>query len=419
MRGARVCCRAVAVTASTTRRSRTVRRILLGLFGAAAVLGALVLLLLLQLLARDATLYDKDFGQEYVLARAILEGVEPYQPIRDLGARYVGVVSGNFDKPHPTPHPPTVGLLALPLGLMSYPSAARTWFGFELVCLMASVVLLVRGANLPIPLRNAPILAVALVAWPPLTLEFGLGQLMLPLLLALAGAQVALLGGRAAIGGGLLGLTLLIKPIAWPWLIVLAWRRDWLALVAASAVALIGGVVSVVAIGFESAVNYLTHVLPTMSTAFLAEPTNMSLWTVGPRLGSISLGGIPPLAVFVVAAWWSCQRRQLGVSLAMMTVACLLVSPIAWYFYLVLAILPAAYVMAALWRRGLRPPEVAAGLGVFGLMSVSQSLLRELEQGGAGAGIMLEPTLALVLLGVLVAWVTEGKVRTSVPRSTM
>ena len=43
------------------------------------------------------TIYDKDFTQEYLLARAILDHVEPYQPIRDLGARYVGS-TGYLDK---------------------------------------------------------------------------------------------------------------------------------------------------------------------------------------------------------------------------------------------------------------------------------------------------------------------------------
>jgi len=55
---------------------------------------------------------------------------------------------------------------------------------------------------------------------------------MLPLLVGLVGGQVALLCGRPLLGGAMLGLTLLIKPIAWPWLIVLAWRRDFRALAA-------------------------------------------------------------------------------------------------------------------------------------------------------------------------------------------
>jgi hypothetical protein len=380
------------------------RRVWLGVLGVSALVGALVLTR--SLLPVDATLDQKDFAQEYLLARTILNGVDPYQPIQVLAARY-GLETGVFQKLHPTPHPPTVGLLALPLGLVSYPLATRAWFGFELVCLFGAVALLIRGAGLPLELRNVPLLAVALIAWPPVTLEIRLGQLMLPVLLALAGAEVALLSKRSMLGGGLLGVTLLIKPIAWPWLIVLAWRRDWRALAVAAVVVLAGGVLSVAAIGLGPAVNYLTNVLPVMSNAFQNEPTNMSLWTVAPRLGSSWLSGVLPTAVLVVAVGWTCRRLSLGISLSVMTIASLLTSPILWYFYLVLALLPMTHVLAALWRRGLRRTDVAAALLVFGLNSVSQNKLVELGDAGGGAAILLEPAVGLILLAVLLARLTS------------
>jgi hypothetical protein len=406
----------VVVRASSRRLSPRGRRVWLGVLAASALAGALVLTR--SLLPVEATLDEKDFVQEYLLARAILDRVDPYQPIDVLGARY-GQFNGFFQKTHPTPHPPTVGLLALPLGLMSYGTAVRVWFGLELTCLVASVVLLIRGAGLPLWLRNAPLLAVALIAWPPVSLDLLLGQLMPLVLLGLAAAWLALLMGRSSLGGGLLGLTLLIKPIAWPWLIVLAWRRDWRSLGAASVVVAAGGALSIAAIGLAATTNYVTNVLPMMSPAFLDEPTNMSLWTVAPRLGSTALSGILPAAALLVAVWWACRRIPLAASLAMMTVASLLVSPILWYFYLVTALLPMAYVIAVLWRRGLPLAELVAALGVFGLLSVSQYQLTQLGDGGAGAAIMLEPTVALVLLGGLLAWVSQGEPRTSVARSTL
>jgi Glycosyltransferase family 87 len=378
------------------------RRLCLGALALGAGFGALVLL---NLVPVDSTLMEKDFGQEYLLARAILDRVDPYQPIQVLGARYVGV-TGYFDKPYPTPHPPTVGLVALPFGLLSYPSAVRAWFGFELGCLVAAVGLLIRGAGLRIRLRNAPVLALALVAWPPLTLELGLGQLMLPLLLGLAGAQLALLAGRSAAGGGLLGLTLLIKPIAWPWLIVLAWRRDWRALAAAAVVVAVGGAVSLLAIGLEPVRSYLTRVLPTLAGAFFAEPTNLSLWTVAPRLGNDALRAALPATVLLVALWGTSRRMPLRLSLPIMTVISLLVSPIVWDFYLVLALLPLAQTVAELWRRGPRPAEFAVALGLVALMSVSQGELVALGHAGFGMGIMLVPMLTLALLGSLLAWLS-------------
>lgn len=378
------------------------RRIGLVALGAAAALGAYFTL---SLIPTDATMFNKDFGQEYLLARAIRDRVDPYQPIQVLAARYVQA-TGYLDKEHPTPHPPTVGLLALPLGFLSYSAAVRAWFFFELGCLVALVTLLTRAGSLPFRVRIAPVLALALVVWPPITLELGLGQLMLPLVLGLAAAQVALSARRPALGGGLLGLTLLIKPIGWPWLIVLAWRREWRALAAVAGVALVGGLLSLVALGFDSTMNYLVYVLPRMTTAYFAEPTNMSLWTVARRLGlTVPLAALPTV-VLLVAIWIACKRDSIGDALGIMTVASLLTSPIMWYFYLTLAVLPLVQTVAAVKRRGLRAGDLVVTLGVLGLLSLSQDRLVDFARGGAGAGILMEPALGLGLLGILLAWLT-------------
>jgi hypothetical protein len=380
-----------------------VRRLWLAVFAVVAGVGTYYAL---SLFPSDAMIYDKDFGQEYLLARAIRAGVDPYQPIRDLAALFVQATS-YLDKEHPTPHPPTVGLLALPLGYLSYPVAVRTWFVFEMVCLVAVVILLISGARLPFRVRIAPVLALALVAWAPITLELGLGQLMLPLLLGLAGAQLALLRGRSVLGGALLAITLLIKPIAWPWLIVLAWRRDFRALAATAGVALFGGIATVIAIGVDSTSNYFFHVLPLMSAGFFREPTNMSLWTVAPRLGLAMPNATLAVVVLLAATWIALRRRRLGDALGLATVASLLTSPIMWYFYLTLALLPLGQVVAAITRRGLRASEIAAAVCVFVLLSVSQEQLIQFARAGAGAGILMEPALGLILLGILLAWLTR------------
>ena len=82
--------------------------------------------------------FRKDFVQEYVLARAVAERADPYVPIARLVAEYLGVVPEAVF-PHPTPHPPTVGLLFLPLALTDYNTAAALWLAFEVVCLLVAV----------------------------------------------------------------------------------------------------------------------------------------------------------------------------------------------------------------------------------------------------------------------------------------
>jgi hypothetical protein len=161
-----------------------------------------------------------------------------------------------------------------------------------------------------------------------------------------------------------------------------------------------GGALSVAAIGVAHTQDYVLRVLPMMSGMFFSEVTNMSLWTVAPRLGSPGLSWVLPAAVLVGAAWWT-RGQGLAVSLAMMTVICLLVSPITWYFYLVLALLPVMYLVGEVWRGGLVRRDIAAVVGVFALMSVSQANLVDLARGGAGGAILLEPALALCVLGLV------------------
>jgi hypothetical protein len=371
----------------------------------AALVASGLLMLTFGLYPRDSMLAEKDFAQEYLLARAIRDGVDPYLPIQVLGGRFVDI-TGYFDKPHPTPHPPTVGLLALPLGLLSYAAAVRVWFAFEVGCLLASLGMLVQASRIPIRLRSVPLVALVFVLWPPLKLEIGLGQLMLPLLLVLSGAQLALLRQRTPLGGGLLGLSLLIKPIAWPWLIVLAWRRDWRALTAATVVVIAGGALSIAVIGVEHTRDYVFRVLPMMSAAFFNEVTNISLWTVAPRLGWPALSLVLPGGVLLVAAWWT-RGRAFAAGLAMMTVVSLLVSPITWYFYVVLAVLPLTFVLGSVWRRGLARRDLAAVVAVFALTCVSQANLEDLVRDGVNGAVLLEPALAVCLLGLVVAWLAR------------
>ena len=174
----------------------------------------------------EPQVYSKDFGQEYLLARAIRDGVDPYLPVRELAERYAAPI-GFMDKTHPTPHPPSLGILLLPLSVLPYPAAAVAWFAIELACLLAAVGLLARAVGGQMQARAVPLVALALLAWPALLLDINLGQLTTPMLALLAAAQLALLRSRSVLGGALLGVSLLVKPIAWPWLIVLGAYGNW------------------------------------------------------------------------------------------------------------------------------------------------------------------------------------------------
>src|SRR5262245_26904809 len=83
-------------------------------------------------------LYRKDFISGYLIAKAVLNGVNPYTPLPMLAERWVSgarLVQLN----HPTPHPPGLGLFCLPLGLLNYEISALLWLFFELACILVSV----------------------------------------------------------------------------------------------------------------------------------------------------------------------------------------------------------------------------------------------------------------------------------------
>ena len=114
---------------------------------------------------RPPYVFMKDFIQEYLLARAMLAGVPPYLPLPDLAERFLGPLP-NPIFPHPTPHPPPVGLMALPLGVLGYQQAAIAWYVFEVICVTAAVYLLLDWLGAATRVRVA-IVTLALFAWNP------------------------------------------------------------------------------------------------------------------------------------------------------------------------------------------------------------------------------------------------------------
>lgn len=333
--------------------------------------------------------YQKDFLQEYLLARAIAERVDPYLPIPALAGRFLGPLQVLLF-PHPTPHPPTAGLIVLPIAFLDYPSAAAVWVIVEATCLVASVHLLGRIGGVRMGIPATLITAGIALLWFAFTMDIVLGQLMLPLLLLLAGAHCALASGRSCVGSTFIGLGLLLKPVAWPLLLVFVVRGEWRALASAISTALIGYAIAAWAIGFGAVAAYLTQVLPAVTRFYQDNLGNVSAWTLGWRVfGGTSSGLFPPISapplvhsaeaaaavstalpVFILLASLIAIRRQKDVarSLGLMICVSILVSPISWNHYLALAAIPAVQVGSWLIRHNLPPRETNAALLVAVLL---------------------------------------------------
>ncbi len=381
--------------------------------------------------------FRKDFLQEYLLVKAIADGVDPYLPTAVLAERYLGALPRAVF-PHPTPHPPPVGLLLLPLALFNYSTAAAVWFGLELVCLLVSVCVLGRALETRLSTWATLGIAAALLAWYPFSFELAFGQLMIPMLAVLSGAWLALRTGRSALGGALVGLAILLKPVPWPLLLLFVLRRDWRALAGAVSVLAGGYLAAGCVVGLGTLEYYFSTVLPLVSRSYRADPWSFSVWSLGWRVfdgtGSKVIIGLeaPPLvrsalAAQVVSVALPClvllaaclavrRQRTLDVSFGVMISVSILTAPISWSHYLVLAVIPAAYVIRWLGRHELPLRETNWALVVAMLLFLDWGRLVHLAAGARGAldetrtisfGLAMftqVPALAVGALAWLLVW---------------
>jgi Glycosyltransferase family 87 len=353
--------------------------------------------------------YGKDFGQEYLLARVLLDrGIDPYQPLDEVAEHYLGGDPGFFDKTIPTPHPLTAGLLLLPLGLLSYADALRVWFLVQLVSIVGTVFAAARVAGFRIRPATLAAITLLLCAWEPLIQDLGLGQLTLPMVCLLALAEWSWLRQQPTGAGVLLGLGLLLKPLAWAWLLVMARRRSWRALAGTGATVVVGYALVALRLGIAPIVDYFTRVLPQISAGYALERTNTSVWAIGPQLFQAS--SLPATvvssalaAVLLGLVWWSADgKRSLWFGLSLATAVSTVINPVSWFYNLVLVLPPGAHVLACLeatrWPR--RATWIAIAVGI--LLSIPMSTW--LALGSVNRMLGFGPTAAVgALIGLLIA----------------
>src|SRR5262245_49368190 len=124
---------------------------------------------------------NKDFLQEYLMARALLAGVSPYQQLPDLD-KYFQTGDKQY-RPHASPHTPALAIFTAPLGFLSYAQAAWVWLLVEILCLYAAVFLLLRGFNATVNPLFALLLTWAALGWSHVWEDLIWGQINTVLLL--------------------------------------------------------------------------------------------------------------------------------------------------------------------------------------------------------------------------------------------
>ena len=304
----------------------------------------------------------KDFTQEYLMVLALRAGVAPYLPQPELGERFGHPTGPGSLFPHSTPHTPPLALLCFPLAFVSYQNAATIWLAVEMICLMAAIFLLLRAGKGRAPsaltLGLAFLIALGL---PPVYKGIATGQINTILLLLLTAAWLALSSKREVSGGLLLGLATGLKLIFWPLWVLLAMQIRAKALTVAFATFLTLNLAAVAVMGKEQMITYYKTVGPQIAALYRGDPDNLSLLSVGWKLfeGTESrvlvAGSRPPLIdapwaarwiglsillCGVGAVTWIARSVPFNTGWGMVTIICLLLSPITWAHYLTLLLLP-------------------------------------------------------------------------------
>jgi len=362
------------------------------------ILGLLSLVFSMQSLLPE-NIFRKDFIQEYLLAKAVLNGIDPYMSLPELADRLIGPLP-NLVLQHPTPHPPPVMLLSLPLGWLTYKQAAIVWFAFELVCILVSIYGLLHWLGIRHNLKLALICSLMVLAWLPLREELIFGQLMTLNLALLIGSWQMLRAGKDFHGGILLGCAIAFKLIAWPMVILLVMRKKWRAIGAVGAVLVSANGLIAVLVGPQTVADYYLKVGPLVSTLYRSYIWNFSSWTIGWKVfvgtsspfligvNALPLVDAPSLAcysalilpVILLAAgvFLAIRASTFDASFGIMTCVILLVAPITWNHCLILALIPMAIVLRRLFAVHLPEKETNVAILLLLLFCIPPSSLNYL-----------------------------------------
>lgn len=360
------------------------------------------------------------------MARAVLARVNPYLPCTELAERFIGPLPNNIVL-HPTPHPPPMAILSLPLGLLTYRQAAAIWFLIEFLCLLLScywLVLWFRKTDGWPRLWQTGALISVLLAWGPFMADLANGQIMIILMFLLIWSWQALLSGNKTQGGLLLGIAVALKLIAWPIVIFLALKRNWRTVGSALSVIVLTNLFAGIFMGFDNLANYYLTIGPLISQIHSAHGGNFSAWSIGPRLfsgtGSEILYFIeaPPLVyaptmarffslvlpgfLLIIILILAFRMKNFNVAWGMLICLSILISPVAWLHYLTLVVMPAFIVISCLSSMDWPPFEsnstIVIGLGLLFSMFVANPTLYGILQGDSST---IPPIKVTFLQGLL------------------
>ncbi|MDX2029715.1 MAG: glycosyltransferase family 87 protein [Blastocatellia bacterium] len=390
--------------------------------------------------------YYKDFSYDYISARAVLAGEDPYADAQTLTRRHLA--ESPIDTPdHPSSHTPLSISLVVPLAaLLSYSKAAIAWCLLEIGMILGGAILFRRlylGRQGWAAMPGALLTTLLFFAWGPVKDELGNGQWTMLLLLLLLAVWLFLRAGRERLGGITLGLALAIKLSGAPILLFLLLRRQWRAATTALLTALGGNLLAGLVIGWPPLLNYYLHIGAYVTRYYRMAGHNYSLWTTGWRLfeGSLrhapfgfsapALASLPALArpasiaiclaAAAIGLRAAFRRKERDEAFGLLIYLTLLLNPVSWTYHIPLTILPLGMTFGHLRQRGFPRKATMIAIILFTIVSLPFAAILGLQQTFAvadstvAAGLRISfavgmlsllPAAGLIGLGLLLCRLT-------------
>lgn len=432
-------------SAMAGRRSTLIR---FGLFLLLAAVWLVVMarpLRLLFIYSFPPRLFLKDFMQEWLIAKAVINHMNPYLPLADLAKIFFRPQPSAIGLGLPSPHPPPVVFIALPFGLLEYQQAALVWMVCEIACIVASsyIVLVWWQGRRPSPV-SLVLMVLLLMVFAPFWEDLLYGQLSSLLLLLLLCVWRS---SRQTLAGVFLGTALSLKLMGAPVLLFFLVRKKWRCAGVALGVFILFNLAAAMVMGFGHVIYYYRLVAGSIAWIHLLVEWNCSIWTLGWRLFAgvqgpfmqssiilplFRLPGIAPYVSMVLLAGimaagllLAVRARDRDVSYALLFCLTAASGPIMWIHYLVLLFLPFAVALRYLKNSGflkfpsalwvlllivLTVPDYALAnmLAHFNINRHASGAVTVSFWAGLFTLVPLAVTLALI---ALVAWLARGRPR--------
>jgi Glycosyltransferase family 87 len=313
------------------------------------------------------------------MGKAVEHDMSPYLPLSDLAKTWLPLWN---PYPYPSPYPPLVAVLSQGFAAVGYDNTVRINFWLEALSFGTLVLLLLRWWGGPWYREEKLLVMAVLGTCSAFTEDIRCGQVMAMLAVLLVLAWLALRRGRDVAGGLLLGLFIAVKLIAWPLVFFLLWQRRWRAVGTAAGVVLLANVIGLAVLGWPTVLDYYARVGGSVAELWRGYEANLSAWAWGdrvfrgvgwgyrlePAFAAPALAAVAtwvfPLGLFSVGLWLAVRARAFDTAFGILCAVSILVSPVTWSFYSLLAAVPVAVLLKRLANGRVRA-ETWCLAGVF------------------------------------------------------